>query len=419
MNDQAQRTLQRKLRIAFCGTRGIPHCYGGAEEVMVQLAPRLAARGHDVTVYCRRGLFRERPTWYRGVRLVYLSHLETKVLGTPTHTLLSIVHVLFRRTDVIVVWNLPSAPFCIVPRLFGKRVAIMVDGMDWRRDKWGAMGKAYLYWSARWAGKICPRAVITDTSDMQRLYWQEFGTSSACIPCGATIETSKNVEVVRQYGLEPFEYYLIASRLVPENNADLIVKAFEQVRSQRLLAIAGEANYRSEFVERLKQGKDSRVRFLGHVAEREKMKELHCNAYAYVHGHSMGGTNPSLLKALGCGNCVLALDTPSNAEVLGKYGTLFKRDADDLTRKIQNVEDHPELAAEFRRRARERIRKAYSWETITDQYEEFLLRLAAGEDPTQTHSSLVSLESASVHEVAVNGTQGELLWKVQSANSGK
>lgn len=394
MSDRRERAEQRRLRIAFCGTRGIPHSYGGAEEVIGELAPRLAARGHDVTVYCRSGLFRGRPKWFRGVRLTYVPSIETKVLGTPTHTLLSMVDVLLRRTDVIVVWNLPSAPFCMVPRVFGKRVAIMVDGLDWRRDKWGSVGKAYLYWSARWAGRICPRGVITDTSDMQRLYLEEFGTTSACIPCGASIERSTNAEMVREWGLEPFQYYLIASRLVPENNADLIVKAFEQVRGKRLLAIAGEANYRSEFVERLRKTRDPRVRFLGHVAERETMKELHCNAYAYVHGHSMGGTNPSLLKALGCGNCVLALNTPSNAEVLGDYGILFERNAEELARKIQGVEDHPELAAEYRRRAPERIREAYSWEAITEQYEEFFLRLAAGEDPTRSYSRAGESEGA-------------------------
>ena len=312
--------------------------------------------------------------------------------------------------------------------MFGKRVSIMVDGLDWRRDKWGTVGKAYLYWSARWAGKICPRGVITDTSDMQRLYWEEFGTKSACIPCGAKTETSTDAEAVRRHGLEPIEYYLIARRLVPENNADLIVKAFERVRSKRLLAIAGEANYRSKFVERLKQTRDPRVRFLGHVSDREEMKELHCNAYAYVHGHSMGGTNPSLLKALGCGNCVLALDTPSNAEVLGDYGILFERDAEDLHCKLAYVEHRPEVAEAYRRRARERIREAYSWETIAEQYEEFLLRLAAGEDPARTHASAAAIiepefpgneEREPLSTAATRGVRGDLLWKAQSANSGR
>jgi glycosyltransferase involved in cell wall biosynthesis len=357
----------------------------------MELAPRLAARGHEVTVYCRRILFRERPPSYKGVRLIYLPNIETKVLGTPTHTLLSMADVLFRQPDVIVVWNLPNAFPCIMPRLLGKSVAIMVDGLDWKRNKWGRIAKAYLYLSARCVGTICPKGIITDTAEMHRVYLEEFGTPSACIPCGANIEASTNPDRVRHLGLEPFQYYLIASRLVPENNADLILQAFERMRTSRLLAIAGEANYRSKFVERLEQTRDPRVRFLGHVNNHEQMKELHCNTYAYIHGHSAGGTNPALLKALGCANCVLALRTASNAEVLGDYGLLFERDVDDLLLKLQYVEDHPEVADAYRRRAPGRVREKYDWQRSSDLYEEFLLRLAAGENPTLTHSSLAAL----------------------------
>jgi glycosyltransferase involved in cell wall biosynthesis len=393
MEEHSLNTAERKLRIAICGTRGIPHTYSGTEDVLTELAPRLAARGHDVSVYCRRSVFRERAAFYKGVRLIYLPNIETKALGTPTHTAVAMFNMLLRRPDVIVVWNLPSAPFCILPSLFRRRVAIMVDGFDWRRDKWGPLGKSYLYLSARWIGKICPKGVITDTRDMQRVYREEFGTTSACIPCASNVENGSDPDTVRQYGLEPFKYYLIASRLVPENNAALILDAFERTKTERLLAIAGDANYRSDFVERLRRTRDKRVRFLGHVGNPNHVKELHCNAFAYVHGHSAGGTNPSLLKALGCGNCVLALNTPSNAEVLGDYGILFEHDAEELYRKLQYVEYHPEIAEAYRRRAPERIREAYSWETITDQYEEFFLRLAAGEDPTRTHSSVAALET--------------------------
>jgi glycosyltransferase involved in cell wall biosynthesis len=382
--------VKRKLRIAIFGLRGIPHSYGGTEPFIGELAPRLAARGHEVIVYCRSRIFKERPAFYKGVRLIYLPSIETKVLGTPTHTLLCALDVLFRKPDVVLVMNIVNTLQCVILRALGRHFAIMVDGQDWKRGKWGPLARSYFYWCAKHVGQICPRGVITDAAEMRRIYLDEFHTPSACIASGASIEDSTHPEAVRQYGLEPFGYYLIASRLVPENNADLIVKAFEQVRSKRLLAIAGSANYRSKFMERLKQTKDPRVRFLGHVAGSEDMKELQCNAYAYVHGHSLGGINPSLLKALGCGNCVLALDTPFNAEALQNNGILFAHDVSDLARKLQNIEDHPEVASDYRRRAPERIRAAYSWETITDQYEEFFLRLASGDDPTLTHSSVAA-----------------------------
>ena len=379
-----------KLRIAIFGSRGIPHTYGGAEAFVRELAPRLAERGHEVIVYCRRSLFKERPRTYRGARLIYLPSIETKVLGTPTHTLLCMFDTLFRRVDVALVLNIVNGFHCMIPRLFRKKIAINVDGMDWKRDKWGALAKKYFYWNARYIGKICPAGVVTDAREMQRIYLEEFKTPSACIAYGANIERSMNPEIVRQYGLEPFGYYLIASRMVPENNADLILRAFAKVRTEKALAIAGGVNYRSAFLERLKETKDPRVRFLGHVGNEEHVKELHCNAYAYLHGHSMGGTNPSLLKALGYGNCVVALRTPFNQEVLEEYGIFFERDEEDLARKLEELESHPEVVAEYRRRAPQRIREAYTWEKITDQYEELFLQLAAGEDPTQVHSSMKS-----------------------------
>jgi glycosyltransferase involved in cell wall biosynthesis len=365
-----------KLKIAMFGSRGIPHTYGGAEAFLEELAPRLAARGHEVVVYCRRSLFPEKPRFYRGVRLIYLPSIETKILGTPTHTLMCMVDVLFRRADVFLVINIVNGFHCLIPRLLGKTFAINVDGLDWKRGKWGTFARKYFYLNAKHIGKLCPNGVITDATEMQRIYFDEFGTRSTCIAYGANIEKSQDPSVVHQYGLKPYEYYLIASRMVPENNPDLIISAFEKIRTDKILAIAGGVNYRSEFVERLRQTRDPRIRFLGHVGNAEHVKELHCNAYAYVHGHSLGGTNPSLVKALGYGNCIVGLNTPFNREVLQEYGIMFEHDPEDLRQKLQFIEDNPGIAAQYRERAPERIREAYTWDHITDQYEDFFCDLA-------------------------------------------
>lgn len=378
----------RKLRIAMLGSRGIPHTYSGYEHFLGELAPRLVLRGHEVIVYCRSSLFKDRPQEYKGVRLIYLPGIETKTMGTLTHTIVSVGDVLFRDADVILVVNVVNAFNCIVPRLLGKNVAINVDGLDWKRGKWGPLGKRFFYWNAKFVGRICPKGVITDAEAMRSVYLQEFATPSVSIAYGANIEKSTNAGILRQYGLEPSGYYLVASRLVPENNAELIIRAFEKVKTSRLLAIAGNANYRSAFVDRLKQTKDPRVRFLGHVGNADHVKELHCNAFAYVHGHSLGGTNPALLKALGCGNCVLALGTVFNREVLQDYGILFENDPTDLANKMQLIEDRPEIAVKFRLRAPERIKQHYTWDLITDQYEELFLQLASGADPTKEHSTI-------------------------------
>jgi len=386
-----QSVKDRKLRIAILGGRGIPSTYSGTETFFIELAPRLVERGHEVIVYCRKALFRERPPVYKGVRLIYLPSIETKNFGTFTHTLSCMIDVLFRKVDAMLVTNVANSLHCVIPRLFRQNCAINVDGIEWKRGKWGRLGKWYFHFNARMCGRILPRGIITDAYAMRKLYLEEFHTPSACITYGGNIECSTNPEIVRQYGLEPGDYYLIASRLVPENNAGMIVEGFQKSPSKKILAIAGDANYRSDFIDHLRAQAGDRVRFLGHVNSIEHIKELHCNCYAYIHGHMMGGTNPALLKALGFGNCILAHKNPFNAEVVGDYGLLFA-DAAELAEKIRLIEEQPSLAEDYRKRAPDRIRKVYNWERITDQYEELFYQLAAGEDPTRVHSSVREAE---------------------------
>lgn len=391
-SNETQQTLpRRKLRLAIFGGRGIPSTYSGTETFFIELAPRLVERGHEVIVYCRRSLFKDRPPLYRGVRLIYLPSIETKNLGTLTHTAACMIDVLFRKVDAMLVTNVANALHCVIPRIFRQNCAINVDGIEWKRGKWGRLGKWYFHFNARMCGKILPRGIITDAYAMRKLYLDEFNTPSACIAYGGNVDRSADPQVVKRYGLEPGNYYLIASRLVPENNAAMIVEGFKKSATPRLLAIAGDANYRSDFINDLKANAGDRVRFLGHVDNVDHVKELHCNCYAYIHGHMMGGTNPALLKALGFGNCILAHDNPFNAEVLGGHGLLF-HDADDLAAKIRLVEDHPELAQNYRMRAPERIRNTYNWDRIVSQYEELFYQLVAGEDPTRTHSSVREAE---------------------------
>lgn len=388
---------RKKLRIAICGGRGIPSTYSGTETFFVELAPRLAERGHEVIVYCRRSLFKERPPEYKGVRLIYLPSIETKNLGTFTHTVACMADVVRRDMDALLVTNVANAFHCVIPRLFRIPCALNVDGIEWKRGKWGPLGKAYFYLNARLSGRILPRGIITDAYAMRDLYLREFKTPSACIAYGGKIEVSTNPDAVRQYGLEPRGYYLVLSRLVPENSADLIVEGFNRSGSKCTLAIVGDANYKSRFVADLKARAGDRVRFLGHVGDREHVKELFCNSYAYIHGHTVGGTNPTLLHALGYGCCVLARDNPFNKEVLHEYGLLFK-DALALAEKIRLIEEDTTLAAAYRTRAPNRICQVYTWERITNQYEELFYLLAAGKDPTKAHSSVFepSLRKAQV-----------------------
>ncbi len=361
------------MRIAMIGFRGIPHTYGGGEEQVRHLAPRLAAKGHDITVYCRSGYFRDRAPYWRGVRRIFYPAPEHKSLGQFVHAAFATVDATMRRPDVVYVHTLPSAPYSILPWLVREKIVVNVNGMDWGRDKWGPVGKAYFRAAAR-ISLHTASAIINDSEAMRAYYRERFGRDSYFIAYGAEIQQSEHPEVLAQYGVAPGGYYLIASRLVPENNADLIIQAFTASRSTRQLLIAGGANFKSPWVEAVRRTADPRVRFLGHIPDSEHVRELHCNCYAYIHGHSLGGTNPALLKALGYGNCIIALDNPFNREVLvspsgTEYGILFPKDAAALTRTLDAIDSDETRAACLRAIAPNRIREAYTWDFIADEYE--------------------------------------------------
>lgn len=320
--------------------------------------------------------------------MVYLPSLEHKAFSTLSHSFLAVAHATFSGHDLVFVVNAANGMFGCIPRLARKPSVLNVDGMEWLRPKWNRLAKWVFHTSAKLGTRFYDE-IVTDADEMHRLYAKEFGIDSEYIAYGANIETSVNPEILQHYGLAPREYYLIASRLIPDNNADLIVEAFVKSGARRVLAIAGGADYKGNtvektFIDKLKSLGGDRVKFLGHVNSSEHVKELHCNCYAYVHGHQFGGINPSLLKALGFGNMILALNTPFNAEVLdgGRCGILYEKDVDDLAGKIAAIDRDEMQAEDFRRRAPDRIRERFTWDQITDQYEHLFQAVVARRKPS-------------------------------------
>jgi glycosyltransferase involved in cell wall biosynthesis len=369
------------MKIAILGIRGLPSTYSGYETFIGELAPRLVKRGHEVTIYCRNSLYEERPAEHLGMRMRYLPSIEHKFLSTLSHTGFSILDASLRKFDVVFVVNAANGIFGIIPRLLGKKSILNVDGMEWLRPKWNKIAKSFFKNSARLGTKFY-NEIVTDADEMHRLYAREFGIDSIYIAYGANIETSAHPEFLKDYGLESRGYYLIASRLIPDNNADTIVKAFVESGSKKKLVIAGGADYAGNLIERqfldlLKSLANDRVQFTGHISKPGHIKELHCHCFGYLHGHQFGGINPSILKALGFGNLVLALNTPFNAEVLdhGKYGILYEKSSKDLAEKIRQIENAPSTAENFRVLAPQRILERFTWEKITDEYEQLFVSL--------------------------------------------
>jgi glycosyltransferase involved in cell wall biosynthesis len=358
------------LNIAIIGSRGYPCVYSGYETFIAELAPRLVERGHKVTVYCYRGLFKNRPILNNGVHLKYIPCIKSKLLSQITNSLLSTLHVIFTSTDIVFYVNSSNGPFGFIARIFRKRTIINVDGLEWLRPQWEGIWTQYSYLASKIATKVFD-VVVTDSERMAEIYRTEFDAESIVIAYGANISSSKDKYLIHKNGLNTGEYYLVVGRLVPDNNALLIVQEFKLSETKKKLVIVGDVPYQDDYAESVKQIKDPRIIFTGYINNADLLNELYTNAYAYIHGHGYGGTNPALLTALASGCCILAMDNVFNREVLNDedYGFYFNKDPQSLSRLIDFVDSHTAVLEDYRAKARDRIGEGYTWERITDQYE--------------------------------------------------
>ncbi len=357
------------MKIAVLGSRGYPYVYSGYETFVKEVCERLVKMDIEVTVYCHKNLFKERPKQINGVKLVYVPTSKKKSLSQLVHTFQSMIHACFSKVDIILVVNPANGPFGLISRILNKRTAINVDGLEWLRPKWKGLGAKYFYWASKMATKFYDQ-IINDSDAMRDYYLKEFKQDSVVIAYGANIRQSKNPELIDKWGLEKNEYYLIVGRLIPDNNADFIVKEFIKSGTQKKLVVVGDVPYKDEYAMRVKQAKDPRVVFTGYVTDQEVLAELYHNCYAYFHGHEFGGTNPTMLKALAYGCAIIAIDTPFTREMLldGKHGLFFSKQEDQLTELIGDIDSNVQLLTSFQVISRERIVNNYTWEKIANQY---------------------------------------------------
>jgi glycosyltransferase involved in cell wall biosynthesis len=354
------------MRLAILGTRGIPANYGGFETFAEELSTRLAARGHEVTVYCRSNNIRFPGRVYKSVRLVVLPTIGTKYLDTVAHTLLSVIHALPGKYDCILICNAANALFAAVPRIASVPVALNVDGIERKRKKWGWLGRSY-YRVSEYLATIIPDVIVTDAAVIREYYMEKYRAASVMIAYGAECTRVETTEVLSRLEIRPRGYLLYVSRLEPENNAHVVIDAYSRVKTGMPLLIVGDAPYAQKYIAELKAVADPRVRFTGAIYG-SGYRELQSNAYIYIHATEVGGTHPALIEAMGAANCVLVYDTPENREVVGDCG-LFFNNSESLASQITRTIADPVLVRDLGVRAQTRARRLFSWDAITDQYE--------------------------------------------------
>lgn len=365
------------MRIVMLGTRGVPARYGGFETAIEEIGRRMADRGHEVTVYCRGA--EGRPATHLGMDLVHLPAAPKKSLETLSHTFLSTLHLLTRRRpDAVFLFNAANAPFLPLLRLRRFRTAVHVDGLEWKRAKWGGAGRRYYRTaeslSVRWAD-----ALIADAQGIADYYTEEFGADTELLVYGAPILSDRHTDRIGELDLTDRGYHLVVARFEPENHVLEIVRGYRESAAELPLVVVGSAPYADEYTAQIESAAagDPRIRLIGGVWDQELLDGLYANAASYLHGHSVGGTNPSLLRAIGAGTAVIAYDVSFNAESLGTESRYFRTTA-DVASAVIDVERDVDAAAREAAAVRDRVAARYSWDTVTDGYLALAGRLARG-----------------------------------------
>ena len=370
---------RRRVKIAILGTRGVPAAYGGFETLAWELSTRLAARGHEVTVYCRRGRTDETIAVPPGVRRRFLPYLPGKYLETVSHAGLSALDSVLHGYDAIWLGNAANAIFAGLPRVRGTAVALNVDGIERQRAKWGFAGRRVVQPRRTVRPRLSERhrlgrrghpgllpGAVRQAVGADRLRRAAAGPRPAARP-GAPGPVGRRARPLLPLRQSPGA----------REPGRLVISAYRDVPGDLPLLIVGDAPYAEGFKAHLRglAANDRRVRLTGAIYG-EGYRDLQRGALAYIQATSVGGTHPALVEAMGAGNLVLAFATPENVEVTAGTGLLFA-DAAQLTghlRRIAADPAAPELAG-LRAAARARAEATYSWDAVTTAYEELFTRL--------------------------------------------
>ncbi len=363
------------MRIAYIAVKGMPGG-GGVEKVTEELGSRMVARGHAVTVYSSRN-YGTLDGIFKGMRITTVPSVNTRAFHKLSICWNATLDVMRHgNVDLVHVHAVGPSLFSIFPRMRGIPTVVQTHGLEWKRDKWGLTGKTFLrlsdYSVAYFPSKI------TAVSKVQKNYYEtRFGREVVYIPNGVSPVEYRPPQWILEQGLVPGQYILFAARLVPEKGAHLLIEAFQGIKTDMKLVIAGDAAYAEPYKARLRNlaGDDRRILFPGFV-KGAPLEELFSNAYMFCLPSMLEGLPVALLEAMNYGNCCLSSDIPENLEAVEDYGYTFRnRDASDLRRVLFDLIEHPSKVHEKKRPALEHVRKNFSWDAVADQMETLYLSL--------------------------------------------
>jgi len=353
------------MRIGLIGTRGIPAKYGGFETFAEKISALFVKKGYSIYIQCDAGSFTQDS--YNGSGLFFSSVTKT---DNPIRYYWEGIKWGCRNSDILLVATTGGSIFYFLKYFRNRIIITITDGIESKRNKWPLPHRLYLRFS-EWLAANLSDYLIADSQKIREYLESAYPASKNkihVIEYGADIVDSFNQNYLIEYGLEPDKYYLVVCRLEPENNVKMIIDGFKMSKSERKLFIVGKLTD-SKYVRNLQvQADDRRIIFAGGVYDEEKLQSLRFACSAYIHGHSVGGTNPSLLEAMGCGNITICHDNAFNREVTSESQFYFK-DSTDIYEIILKIEALPlEVMNIYKENNMKRISDYYNWEAILNKY---------------------------------------------------
>ena len=364
-------------RIAAFGFRSIPPQAGcaGADKFAEELFTRLVKKGFEVTAYNR--VYEKTTallTNYQGINLVNLTTIRSKGFDTLLHSFKATYHIIKNNTgDIVHIQNGGNSIWAVFLRLFGKKVFISQDGVDWKRDKWPWYGKVFLYLSAFITARA-PNAVIFDNIFAKELFETKFHRKFNFIPFGSEVaDANLNSDILEKWNLTPGEYFLFVGRFIPDKGLQYLVPAFERTQTNKKLVLVGGSPNPSDFEKQVRSTADKRIIFPGFVYGRDA-HVLMKNAYAYIQPSDIEGLSPVILENMGLLTPVICSDIRENMYVVDDTALTFKKgNVDDLRNVLRYALDNPQVLKSNAMRAKKRADDKFSWEVVTDQHIDLFL----------------------------------------------
>ncbi len=361
---------ERRLKIAILGTRGIPNRYGGFEQTAEKLSIRFVKKGLSITVFNPAEHPYKAKTW-NGVKIEKIKSMENKLgpAGTLAYDLVSFQKALRMNFDIIIEMGYPAAIYYWLKHILNPSVKIitLMDGLEWKREKFNTPARLLLKIMENAAIRLGDVAVA-DNPGIKEYLENKYKKKIPFIPLGAELFHNPQEEFFNEYHLQKFSYFILVARLEPENNIEMILDGYVKANVQKIpfIVVGGTETKHGRYLTE-KYRNYSSIKFVGPIYDQTKLSSLRWYSRLYFHGHSVGGTNPSLLEAMASNALIAAHDNPFNKNILESEGFYFSS-SDDIAKIIRNSDELQNKRKEFTLKNREKIEKIYNWDIIAEQF---------------------------------------------------